>query len=55
MEALGMLDNHNLVQYDILQPNYSLAHRVEIEQELAEVCRPNQIGAIPYSFLGGAP
>jgi aryl-alcohol dehydrogenase-like predicted oxidoreductase len=53
MEALWTAEKYSLVRYDSLQPHYSLVHRSEFEQELAEVCREYRIGVIPYSPLAG--
>lgn len=53
MEALWTSDRHGLVRYCSLQPHYNLVHRVEFEQELAEVCQTYGLGVIPYSPLAG--
>lgn len=53
MEALWTAEKYSLVRYDSLQPHYSLVHRSEFEQELADVCREYRIGVIPYSPLAG--
>lgn len=42
-----------LVRFDTLQPNYSLVHRSEYEAALADLCRREGIGVIPYSPLAG--
>ena len=51
--ALWQSDKRGLVRYDALQPHYSLVHRAEFERELADLCREQQIGVIPYSPLAG--
>ncbi|MFN2265719.1 MAG: aldo/keto reductase [Anaerolineales bacterium] len=53
MQALWYADRDNLTRYDSLQPHYSLVHRKEFEQELAQICREYGLGVIPYSPLGG--
>ncbi len=53
MQALWTSDAHNLARYDCLQPHYHLAHRMEFERELADVCRTYGVGVIPYSPLAG--
>lgn len=50
-QTLKVSEVHNLVRYDCLQPHYSLVHRKEFEAELADVCRAENIGVIPYSPL----
>lgn len=44
-------DVNKFDRFDSLQPHYSLLHRAEFERELAELCRDQQIGVIPYSPL----
>ena len=51
--ALWQSDKRGLTRYDSLQPHYSLVHRAEFERELADLCRDQQIGVIPYSPLAG--
>ncbi len=51
--ALWQSDKRGLARYDALQPHYSLVHRAEFERELADLCREQQIGVIPYSPLAG--
>lgn len=53
MQALWASDKYNLARFDSLQPHYSMVHRAEFEQELADVCRVYGIGVIPYSPLAG--
>jgi aryl-alcohol dehydrogenase-like predicted oxidoreductase len=53
VESLWASDKYNLVRYESLQPHYSLVHRAEFEQELAEICRQHRIAVIPYSPLAG--
>lgn len=53
MQSLWVSDRLNLARYDSLQPNYSLAHRHEFEDELEPLCLQEGIGVIPYSPLAG--
>jgi aryl-alcohol dehydrogenase-like predicted oxidoreductase len=53
MQSLWAADRLEIARYDTLQPHYSLVHRDEFEEELADVCREYQIGVIPYSPLAG--
>ena len=50
-EALWTSRQKNLSQFISLQPHYNLARRAEFERELADVCRANGLGVIPYSPL----
>ena len=50
-EALEVSGKFGLARYESLQPHYSLVHRDEYEAELAQICRENEIGVIPYSPL----
>jgi aryl-alcohol dehydrogenase-like predicted oxidoreductase len=49
--SLSVSEREALTRYETLQPHYSLVHRAEYEAELADVCRENEIGVIPYSPL----
>ena len=51
--ALWQSDKLGLARYDALQPHYSLVHRAEFEREMADLCREQQLGVIPYSPLAG--
>lgn len=51
MKALWASDVHRWVRYESLQPHYSLLHRKEFEDELAEACLDQNVGVIPYSPL----
>ena len=42
-----------LPRFVSLQPHYNLVHREEFEESLAELCRQENIGVIPYSPLAG--
>lgn len=44
-------DELNLARFDCLQPNYSLLHRREFENELEALCLKEEIAVIPYSPL----
>lgn len=50
-EALDVSEKFGLARYESLQPHYSLVHRDEFEAELAQICRENELGVIPYSPL----
>ncbi len=51
MQSLQSAEQLGVPRYDTLQPHYNLVHRAEFEDQLAEICRENQIGVIPYSPL----
>lgn len=53
MKSLWVSDVRNYVRFECLQPHYNLVHRAEFERELAEVCKDQGLGVIPYSPLGG--
>lgn len=42
---------HGFPRYESLQPEYNLYSRAGFEKELAELCRKEQIGVIPYYAL----
>jgi aryl-alcohol dehydrogenase-like predicted oxidoreductase len=42
---------HGLPRYESLQPEYNLVARAKFEGELADLCRKEQIGVIPYFSL----
>jgi aryl-alcohol dehydrogenase-like predicted oxidoreductase len=42
---------NNLPRYETLQPHYNLYDRVKFEGALAELCRRENIGVIPYFAL----
>jgi aryl-alcohol dehydrogenase-like predicted oxidoreductase len=50
-KSLWVSDVNNIVRFESLQPHYSLIHRAEFENELAELCKDQNIGVIPYSPL----
>lgn len=52
MKALWTSDVHGFARYATIQNNFSLLHR-RFEDELAEVCRREQVSLIPFSPLGG--
>jgi len=52
MKSLAAAEKHNLAPYDTVQNNFSLINR-RCESELAQVCRKEDIGLLPYSPLGG--
>lgn len=51
IQALWSSEKNNLVQFDSLQPHYSLANRSEYEGDLSAVCKKYKLGVIPYSPL----
>ncbi|MEZ6088996.1 MAG: aldo/keto reductase [Pirellulaceae bacterium] len=52
MKSLWQAEKHNTVRYDTVQNNFSLINR-RCESELAQVCRREHVGLLPYSPLGG--
>jgi aryl-alcohol dehydrogenase-like predicted oxidoreductase len=50
-EALKVSASHGLPRYESLQPEYNLYHRDSFEGELADVCRSEGLGVIPYYSL----
>lgn len=50
-EALEVARANNLPRYESLQPLYNLYDRADFENGLEEICRDNQLGAIPYYAL----
>ncbi len=52
-KALGLSARDHLARFDSVQPHYNLVWRAEFERELAEVCRVEGLGVIPYSPLQG--
>jgi aryl-alcohol dehydrogenase-like predicted oxidoreductase len=53
VKSLWVSDKHNYVPFETLQPHYNLMHRAEFEHELADVCKDQHLGVIPYSPLAG--
>ena len=51
-KSLWMSDAHGLVRYETIQNNYSLLNR-RFEDELAAVCRAEQVSLLAYSPIGG--
>lgn len=51
-KSLWQADKHNLPRYETIQNNFSLNNR-RFEDELAQVCRQEQISLLPYSPLSG--
>ncbi len=49
--ALRVSEQNNLPRYETLQPHYNLYERSEFEDELAGLCRKENIGVIPYFAL----
>ncbi len=52
MTSLAAAEKHGLCRYDTVQNNFSLINR-RCESELAQVCRRENIGLLPFSPLGG--
>ena len=52
MKGLWTSDSHGFARYDTVQNNFSLNNR-RAEDELAEVCRREQVSLLPYSPLAG--
>lgn len=52
MKALAVAERNGWPRYESIQNNYSLANR-RFEDELAEVCRREQMSLLPYSPLAG--
>lgn len=51
-KSLWQSDLHGLARYETIQNNFSLNNR-RFEDELAQVCRQEQVSLIPYSPLAG--
>jgi aryl-alcohol dehydrogenase-like predicted oxidoreductase len=51
-KSLWASDVNGLARFDTIQNNFSLNNR-RFEDELAQVCRQEQVSLIPYSPLGG--
>jgi aryl-alcohol dehydrogenase-like predicted oxidoreductase len=52
MKSLWTSEAHGLARYDTIQNNFSILHR-RFEDEVAEVCRREQVSLLPYSPLAG--
>ncbi|GAB5560255.1 MAG: aldo/keto reductase [Synoicihabitans sp.] len=52
MKAQAVSAESGLVRYNTIQNNYSIVNR-RFEDELAEICRREQISLLPYSPLAG--
>lgn len=50
-ESLEVSKAKSLPRYESLQPWYNLYNRAEFEQELAALCKREQVGVIPYFAL----
>ncbi len=51
-KSLWASDVHGLARFDTIQNNFSLNNR-RFEDELAQVCRQEEVSLLPYSPLGG--
>jgi aryl-alcohol dehydrogenase-like predicted oxidoreductase len=51
-KSLGIAESLGLARYETIQNNFSLNNR-RFEDELAQVCRQEQVSLIPYSPLAG--
>jgi aryl-alcohol dehydrogenase-like predicted oxidoreductase len=52
MKSLWASDLHGFARYDTVQNNFSIVNR-RCENELAQVCRQEQVSLLPYSPLAG--
>lgn len=52
-KSLWTSDCSNLARVVCVQPHYNLVWRAEFERELADLCREEGLGVIPYSPLQG--
>ena len=52
VKSLWMADRHGTARYETIQNNFSLMNR-RFEDELAQVCRDQQVSLLPYSPIGG--
>ncbi|MCZ8343121.1 MAG: aldo/keto reductase [Leptospira sp.] len=52
MKSLWISDKYNLTRYETIQNNFSILNR-RFEDELAQVCRKEQVSLLPYSPLAG--
>jgi len=52
MKGLWTADKEGLTRYDTIQNNFSLNNR-RCEDELADICRREQVSLLPYSPIGG--
>jgi aryl-alcohol dehydrogenase-like predicted oxidoreductase len=52
MKALAVAEHHGLARYESIQNNFSAINR-RFEDALADICRREQIGLLPYSPIGG--
>lgn len=52
MKSLWASDLHGISRYETIQNNFSLNNR-RFEDELAEICRREQVSLLPYSPLAG--
>ena len=52
MKSLWVSDKHGLTRHDTIQNNFSLLNR-RFEDDLAEVCRREQVSLLAYSPLAG--
>jgi aryl-alcohol dehydrogenase-like predicted oxidoreductase len=51
-KSLWVSETHGLARYETIQNNFSLLNR-RFEDELAEVCRREQVSLLPYSPIAG--
>lgn len=52
MKALAVAERNGWARYESIQNNFSIINR-RFEDELAEICRREQISLLPYSPIGG--
>jgi aryl-alcohol dehydrogenase-like predicted oxidoreductase len=51
-KSIGVSEMHGLARYETIQNNFSLNNR-RFEDELAQVCKQEQVSLIPYSPIAG--
>jgi aryl-alcohol dehydrogenase-like predicted oxidoreductase len=52
MKSLWMSDRHGLVRYETIQNSFSIMQR-RFEEDLAKICREEELKLLPYSPIGG--
>ncbi len=52
-KALWICDQYRFTPVTCVQPHYNLVWRAEFEQDMAELCRTEGLGVVPYSPLQG--
>jgi aryl-alcohol dehydrogenase-like predicted oxidoreductase len=52
MKSFWMSDRHGLVRYETIQNSFSIMQR-RFEDDLAKICREEEVKLLPYSPIGG--